>query len=543
MPSKLLIALFCWVSLSVSAQTVNLTSSNLPIVVINTNNQSIPSEPKITASMGIIYNGAGVRNNISDPYNHYNGAIGIEVRGQSSQSFPMKSYSIELRDALGNSQDLSMLDMPKESDWVLYAPFTDKTLMRNVLAYHLSRSLGHWAARTRFVELIVNNDYKGVYVFEEKIKRVNARVGVTKMSASDVSGDAVTGGYIFSLDKQPNGWFSKYATPNSSNGAKRQFSYIYPKPGDIATQQMAYIESAVDKFESSLAADNFQDPYNGVRKYADIPSFIDYLIVNEVSRNVDGYRLSTYLHKDRDSKNPRIIAGPVWDYDLAFRNADYCSGSNVEGWAYMFNYVCPGDGAGLIPFWWQRFMQQDTAFQAALYCRWKEVRKTLLSNDRLFAVIDSAVNVVNEAKTRHFQRWPILGTYVWPNPQPIAGSYPQEIEYLKSWLNSRLYWLDNNMPNTGTCYDYPKDIPQNILVTIAPNPMPNTGIMQVASRSAQTLDFSVTDMMGRQIMRQRVLLNPGLNNIRLDAFKWARGVYFIQMVTNNGDKVARRIVH
>src|SRR5436190_6286011 len=155
-----------------NAQTV--TSSNLPIIVINTNGQAIVDDPKITADMGIIYNGSA-RNNITDPFNHYNGKIGIEIRGQSSQMFPMKSYTIELRDATGNSQDKSLFGFPKESDWVLYAPYTDKTLMRNFLAYTLSNEMGHWAAHCRFVEVVLNNDYKGIYVFMEKIKRGSGR--------------------------------------------------------------------------------------------------------------------------------------------------------------------------------------------------------------------------------------------------------------------------------------------------------------------------------------------------------------------------------
>ncbi|MEI9911726.1 MAG: CotH kinase family protein [Bacteroidota bacterium] len=132
-----------------------LTSSNLPIIIINTNGQAIVDDPKITADMGIIYNGAGVRNNVTDPFNHYNGKIGIEIRGQSSQQFPMKPYGIELRDNTGSSQEKVLFGLPKESDWVLYAPYTDKTLMRNFLAYTMSREMGHWAANCRYVEVIV----------------------------------------------------------------------------------------------------------------------------------------------------------------------------------------------------------------------------------------------------------------------------------------------------------------------------------------------------------------------------------------------------
>jgi hypothetical protein len=129
-------------------------------------------------------------------------------------------------------------------------------------------------------------------------------------------------------------------------------------------------------------------------------------------------RLSTFMYKDRDSKDKRIVMGPAWDYDLAFRNANYCAGSETTGWAYKFNDVCPGDGAGLVPFWWNKLMT-DTAYEADLLCRWKGLRQTTLSIDRLNAMIDSIVTVVNEAQQRHFTKWPILGHYIWPNPDPI----------------------------------------------------------------------------------------------------------------------------
>lgn len=525
----------------IAAQTVNFSSSNLPVIVINTNGQEIPDEPKITADMGIIFNAGNARNNLTDPFNHYNGKIGIEIRGQSSQMFPMKSYSIELRDAIGNSTDKSLFGLPKESDWVLYAPYTDKTLMRNFLAYSMSRDLGRWASNCRFVEIVLNGDYKGVYIFMERIKRGSGRVNISKMAATDISGDAVTGGYIFSLDKEPDAWYSSYATPNSTNNNKRRFSYVYPKVENIVADQQAYLKSYVDSFENSLAAANFQDPTRGVRNFADLPSFIDYFIVNEISRNVDGYRLSAYFYKDRNTKNRKIFAGPVWDYDLAFRNADYCDGSKSIGWAYQFNYVCPGDGAGLIPFWWNRLME-DTAFVSSMRCRWKEQRNSNLSTDHFIQRIDSVVNLLSEAQVRHFQRWQVLGKYIWPNPQPIATSYVQEIVYLKSWINARLQWIDANIPNRGACFDYPADARESIIVTISPNPLQSSGTIQIQSRFNQALQMQVTDVAGRLLGVRKIMLTTGINTIPLRADAWAAGIYYITFTADNGEKISRKVV-
>jgi hypothetical protein len=517
-----------------------LTSSNLPIISINTNGQTIPDDPKITADMGIIFNGENVRNNVTDPFNHYNGKIGIEIRGQSSQMFPMKSYSLELRDASGNSIDKSLFGMPKEADWVLY---TDKTLMRNFLAYTISNELGRWAAHCRFVEVVINGDYKGIYVFMERIKRGSGRVKIDKMSATDISGDAVTGGYIFSLDKEPNGWFSSYVSPGSINQNKRQFSYVYPKPENIVQAQKDYIKSYVDSFENALYASSFQDKINGVRKFADLASFIDYFIVNEVSRNVDAYRLSTFFYKDRNSKNRKIIAGPVWDYDLAFRNANYCDGSKTSGWAYQFNNVCPGDGAGLIPFWWEKFML-DTAFVSDLRCRWKAVRQNVISDQHLNHIIDSIVTLTTEARQRHFQRWPVLGQYIWPNPQPIASTYEGEITYLKEWLANRLFWIDHNIPNAGACEDWEEEGAETLQANIYPNPTNGMDYtIRLKTKGSQKVKMDVFDVAGRLVHSQTINAIPVSIFISISGMnKWQAGIYYFVFRNSDGEKVTKKIM-
>ncbi len=524
------------------AQT--FTSSNLPLVVINTNGQTIPDDPKITADMGIIYNGPGLRNNISDPFNHYNGKIGIEIRGKSSQQFPMKSYSIELRDAAGASQDKSLLGMPAESDWVLYAPYTDKTLMHNVLAYMISNEQGHWAAHCRYVEVIINGNYKGVYVLLEKIKRGAGRVNIAKLKTTDVSGDDLTGGYIFKIDKPDpgdDGWYSQVPPPNVVFGQKIAFLYEYPKAADIVPAQKNYIKTYTDNFELALKGNAFQDPLNGFRKYADENSFIDYLIVNEVSRNVDGYRLSSYFYKDKDSKGGKLIAGPVWDYDLGFRNANYCDGSNTSGWAYQFNNICNGD-SWLMPFWWERFMQ-DSNFKASLHCRWTQLRQSSLSTQRLNAAIDSISNLLSEAQQRHFQRWPILGQYVWPNPQPIPTTYAGEISTLKQWLASRTDWLDKNIPNTGSCGSFPTGSTESIFVKIYPNPFHNNLSVFLQSSSSQLVNLQISNAQGQLLFTKQFTAATGINMVSGIPFSnWPAGGYVFTFTNNQGEKLVKRVV-
>lgn len=517
-----------------------LTSSDLPIIVINTNGQEIPDDPKITADMGIVYNGEGVRNKVTDPFNHYNGKIGIEVRGQSSQMFPMKSYSIELWDNAGASLDKSLFGLPKESDWVLYAPYTDKTLMRNFLAYTFSREMGHWAANCRYVEVVVNGDYKGIYVFMEKIKRGSGRVPVSKIATTDVSGDAVTGGYIFSIDKEADGWYSAVYPPYGTSGQNIRYSYIYPKLTSIVTAQQNYLKSYVDSFEAALKGDQFQDKITGWRKFADEASFIDYSIVNELSRNVDGYRLSAYFNKDRQSKGGKIFAGPAWDYDLAFRNANYCRGAETTGWAYQFNRDCPQD-FWQVPFWWYQF-EKDSAYQSAFRCRWKQVREASLSDTRIFKLIDSVVALTAEARTRHFQRWPILGQYIWPNPQPIPATYDGEITSLKEWLTARISWISSAIPNAGPCYDYPAAEKASIIAHFYPNPVEDNFSLDIKSKITQKMVVRITDAAGRTMLSQSYSLHYGENFFTIQTSQWAPGIYVFSYQADSGEKGIKKLV-
>jgi hypothetical protein len=537
--SILILCLFAALGYS-NAQNNATIDSDLPLVKIDTKGGVILNDPKITADFSVINNGSGKRNKSTDIPNEFNGKIGIELRGQSSQGQPLRSYDIELRDAAGLELATPLLGMPPESDWVLYAPYMDKTMMRNYLAYTLTRQMGRWASRVRYVELILNNEYQGIYLLAEKIKRDSSRVNISKLLPTDNSGIELTGGYIFSLDKGANGWFSNYPTPGSTNLAPRQFSYVYPKIADITQQQKNYIEQTVDDFESALAGPNFQDPSLGVRKLADLSSFIDFLIINELSRNVDGYRLSTYFHKNKNLIDGRIKAGPVWDFDLGFKNADYCDGSMVSGWAYKFNYVCPSDGAGLIPFWWDRLML-DTAFVSSLRCRWLDLRKTVLSEQNINKLIDSADVLTTESRTRHFAKWNLTGNQWWRGTNPIR-SYEEERDAMKLWIKQRAEWIDLNLQNKGSCGDWPADNFEDIIIKTFPNPFQNSGRINIQVKEAQGIQLMVVDMHGRIMMQTSKNVFRGGNNVSLDAGTWPAGVYQVILTTITGDIYKYRMI-
>jgi len=418
--------------------------SNLPLVFIDTDGREIPDEPKIDGDLRIIDNGEGYMNCWGDPA-AFAGTIGIERRGSSSQQLhPKVSYGVETRDARGEDLDVSILGMPEESDWVMYAPYADKTMIRNVLAYRIHNEMGHYSTRTRNVEVMLDGEYWGVYVWEEKIKRGDDRVPIAKLETTDVAGDAVTGGYILKIDKLTGMVGANWTSPYSDEVT---FQVHYPKGDNIVPAQAQYIQTEATQFENVLASPGFADPVTGYASMIDVPSFIDFMILQELSRPVDGYRSSAYMHKQRDSAGGRFVAGPMWDFNIAFGNADYCNGASTTGYQYNFDDVCGEVFDVEIPFWWER-LRQDPAFDDALRCRWEALRGTTLSDESLLGFIESAAMEISEAQVRNFERWPIIGIYVDWNPF-VGRTYDEEIEYLSSWTLDRAQWLDENFG--GTC--------------------------------------------------------------------------------------------
>ena len=181
------------------AGQVNFYSSFLPIVIINTDGQEIIDEPRIVCNMGIINNDS--INNFGDNFNEYSGRISIELRGMSSMNFPKKSYSFETQDSLGENYNVSLLGMPAENDWILYAPYGDKSFLRNALTYHLYKKMGYYSPRFRFCSLVINNEYMGIYLLIEKIKRDKNRVDINELEVNNNNLEEISGGYIVQVDR------------------------------------------------------------------------------------------------------------------------------------------------------------------------------------------------------------------------------------------------------------------------------------------------------------------------------------------------------
>ncbi|MCK5136376.1 MAG: CotH kinase family protein [Bacteroidales bacterium] len=461
---------------SIFAQ-VDFNSSDIPIIIIETNGQEILDEPRIVANMGIIDNGESMRNYLTDSINGYYGKISIEIRGATSQSFPKKQYGFETQNDDGSNNNFSLLGLPSENDWILFAPYSDKTLIRNILAYKLSESLGHYAPRTRLCELVLNGEYAGVYVLTEKIKRDNNRVDISKLNPNEISEDDLTGGYILKIDKSTGsncyGW--------STEIAKIYIQNEYPDCDNIVPEQKLYIQDYINSFEEALFSEHFADPVNGYRQFIDLDSFLDYFIINEISKNIDAYRLSTFMYKDKDSMGGKLSFGPVWDYNIAFGNADYMDSYKTNG-LIATSHV-----------WWNRLLQ-DTTFNNTLKTRWSEIRKEKFSNVRILNIIDSLVYILEESQQRNFQRWNILGNQVWPNYY-IGHSYESEISFLKSWIINRLNWLDINLP--GYYEDYRPFMDYE--TSIFPNPFDYFFTYVFSLEEAGNISLRLFDSSGRLI--------------------------------------------
>ena len=264
----------------------------------------------------------------------------------------------------------------------------------------------------------------------------------------------------------------------------------------------------------------------------DVKSFIDFLIINELSRNVDGYRLSSYLFKNKESKGGKLRAGPVWDFNIAYKNANYCSGNSTSGWAYDFGAVC-GTDPNQIPFWWAKFML-DQNFKNELKCRWQELRVSLINTTFLNNYIDSVVTLTSEARVRHYDLWPILGAYVWPNPSPIPTTYAGEVTALKNFLNSRIAWLDAAIPGTCTLGTNGLTV-SGEEISLFPNPFQSDFYIKFNAEKREKFNIelinSVGEVVHREIYRSSV---PGAQQLHITASKeLPEGIYLLKIFSES----------
>lgn len=429
---------------------VRVDSSNLPLVWIVVNGDSIMRDKRISAYIKIIHNGDGRLNyadTIAHPGQHvdYEGYIALRHRGNSTyNSSPKKPYSFRtLKQPLfksGKKKKVAILGMGKDNNWALHAPYSDKSMMRDLLAYEISRPWMEYVPQGRFCELFVDGVYYGVYVLSEVVSTGKHRLN---LPGPGDQGDALTGGYLMEVDCNDDETYTSKHCPVTASGDPIEdrrilFQYKSPDRDDLTQAQLRYIRRHIDDMENALD----QGRYG---RFIDVMSFIDYQLAMELGHNVDGYRLSGKFYKRRDSEDPRFKM-VVWDMNLAYGNANRLDGWRTDTWIYQSNDLMYNQGeVYLVPFWWQR-LNNDPQYAAKLKARWAQYRAANLSEDRLMHTVDSLATVLKAcgAEYRNTQAWPRWGVQVWPNHY-VAKDFNDEIAHLKQWLHERIAWMDRQL--------------------------------------------------------------------------------------------------
>jgi hypothetical protein len=426
-----------WFEVPYIPAEVNFESSNLPIVVIDTfEGQEIPNDPKIDATMKIIFRENQQRNfltDVSDPNAlDYDGPIKIEYRGSSSSLLDKKQYAFTPYDDLGEKINVPFLDMPTENDWILNGLAYDPSYMRDFLSYKLSNLIGNYASRGKYCELVLNGEFRGIYVLQEKLKADDSRIDIKKIKDDDLTLPKLTGGYITKTDKIEGSDTVAWVMDNYG-GWQSNFVHEHPKSSEVMPEQHSYIENEFLTLQSYVNNPSNSSIIEGYPSIIDVPSFIDFIILNEISSNADGYEFSTFFHKDR---NDKLRAGPIWDFNLTFGNDLFQWGydrSHTDVWQFY-------DQGNMGPKFWKDLFD-DSLFNCYLSKRWQELSAPgmPLNEEEIFELIDSIEVLILEAVERQEI---VSGT---------TGVFTQNIIEMKAFISERIEWISNQLTDISLC--------------------------------------------------------------------------------------------
>lgn len=389
----------------------------------------IDTEGKVGITSKEEYVNATIRIEGGDEYEDFETTTRIRGRGNSTWGMPKKPYKLKL------DTKAPLLGMNSHSEWAVLADYLDKTLLRNITAFEISRIAEmSWTPASVSFELYLNGTYQGVYAMTEQVKVASERLDMELVKSSDNSGEALTGGYLLELDFHYDEEF-KFKTD------KERLPIMFKDPKKPTEEQFAYVKNYYNNAERVLYSDNYRDLEEGYRKYIDVKSFINYYIVQELSKNVDGnMRGSCYMAIRRNGKIEQPL---VWDFDLAFGNADHITweqgASSVEYDGWYIKTQSP---------WFDRLFQ-DPDFVAELKERWNELKPKL---DELPSFINKRASRLKDAQAKNFSPksnggagWDIHKVE-W-NTKRVRGSYGAEINYLVNFVKKRIEWLDTNINN------------------------------------------------------------------------------------------------
>jgi len=508
-------------------------NSNIPVIYLNTFMEVPRVDSVIRGNVKVIDNGGNARNKASDSIFQFLGNVEMKVRGNYSLNFPQRSYNIELfRQNWSDDTSVALCGMPAETDWLLVGTWNDRAFVRNPLMYQLFYQMGHYATRFRFCEVFLNGEYVGIYQLTEKIKRDNDRVDIAKLKDTDLAGDSLTGGYIFKHDYVTDtmGWLSSVAPPLCNFNFGR-YQYVYPSYKNIKPQQADYIRTIVDTLEKRLFSFQFADSIYGYRPLIDANSFADYLICNEFSWNGDGFAKSMYFYKDKDSKDPKIYAGPVWDFDWSLKKMPWINDS-IDVWSYKAN-PCNNLQATLP---WYSIMMEDPYFRNIVRCRYEYFRTNILSQTHIDNSIDAIESMVDEAQIRHYTKWPTWGLSLGtPEQMPYSINMQQELDTMKAMIARRLQWMDMHLP--GICTT-PLSIP-NVVEQQSVQVYPNPAQTQLNIQSEHPIDqIIIYNALGQCVYRTHTTSR----SMQVDVSNFTSGIYILKTQTVKHSYINRIVI-
>lgn len=413
-----------------------LDNGELPIIVIDTMGKEILRDKEIKAKIKV-YEDKHIKN-FKNSKATIEEDITINIRGNSSAHVPKKQYSINFKADEDIILGETLLGMPTDVNWVLNSPYMDKSLIRNYLAYNTANEIMGYAPRTEFCEVFLNTsgvegirdeDYVGVYLAVEKIKQSDERVRLSE--PVDYLQET---SYIILRDapKEDDVILDTYSKRLMTENGRYTNRVIckYPNKKELTEDKLKYITKDVDEIEKRIYSKNFKDPVLGYREYIDVDSFAEFIVINEFFRNIDGPARSAYYHKEIDGK---LKAGPVWDFDLSMGNADFSEALTPYGFE-----------ASIMP--WFDQLVKDEYFVDKVVEKYRTLRKTYLSEEYLFKVIDDSVIRLGSAINRNFQRWPeVYEENVFPNPTPATMTHDEEINRIKWFIRERGMWMDDHI--------------------------------------------------------------------------------------------------
>lgn len=402
----------------------------MPQLVITTENSApiVSKEDYINATF-----------TLTDQDTNIEGTTEIRGRGNSTWGWPKKPFRLKL------TNSTSLLGMPASKHWVLLANYADKTLIRNDIAFMFSNALGmEYTVRTNYVEVTLNGSYQGIYQLAEHIRVASNRVNIPELKVTDTSPETISGGYLMEVDFRHHVDFCQnitYETDECSGGVNisREEDYCIDSahgmdpvcidtPEDLHDNawlaQREYITDYIHNMEAALFSEQFADPATGYAAYIDVDSAVNYYIINELFKNVDGAKASFWLYKKRDGK---LFFGPIWDFDLALGNAGYDNVDKTYDW-HIRNYA-----------WFERLFE-DPAFEAKVKARWQTLKNdgTL---ELIFKYAEARANWLDSVQVNNFTKWPIFDWEEWYT-RVIMGSYEGEVNEMIRWQRERAVWMD-----------------------------------------------------------------------------------------------------